>query len=360
MIGIALIGTGKIALANHLPGIQLCPNARIVALCDTNPDTLEQAKQETGIGVGYTDYHLALERHDVDAVIIATPNYTHMSIAADAIAAQKHLLIEKPITMTLGEALDLVQRAEQAGLRNMTAFTYRFVPAMRYMKHLVDSGAVGRPYHFRARRFQDWGDRPLGWRQVLRLAGTGELADMLSHRIDYAHLLIGPMRRIVADLKTFIPQRGGRPSDVDDFVSMLADFHLGASGVLESTKLATGRGEGYGGEDIVELNGSEGTIVYSTQRPLELQLAKKGESELKTIPVPREFLVYPGSPRNPEEGDPRITFRYDQDVEFVRAIEEQRDCWPTLRDGARVQAVMTAAVASAEGGCWQPVPSVDR
>src|SRR5207249_9095356 len=114
--------------------------------------------------------------------------------------------------------------AEEARVRHMTAFTYRFVPAMRYMKHLVARGDVGTPYHFRAQRFQDWDDRPLGWRQQKKLAGSGELADMLSHRIDYAHHLIGPIARLVADLKNFIPARGGQPSDVDDWVSLICEF----------------------------------------------------------------------------------------------------------------------------------------
>ncbi len=356
MIGIALIGTGKIALANHLPGIRLCPNARLVALCDTNPAALQQARQEAAVALGYTDYRAALARDDVHAVIIATPNHTHMPIATDAINAGKHVLIEKPITLTLGEARTLVGLAESRDVRHMTAFTYRFVPAMRYARKLISDGAVGRPYHFRARRFQDWGDRPLGWRQVLRFAGSGELGDMLSHRIDFAHYLVGPMRRVVGDMKRLIPQRGGEPSDVDDFVSMLGDFDNGASAVLESTKLATGRGEGYGGEDIVELNGAEGTIVYSTQRPWELQLATKGQSELETFRVPRDWLVHPGSPRDPDDGDPRITFRYDQMVEFITAIEQRRDCRPSLRAGARAQAVMTALMASVDQKSWQDVP----
>ena len=101
----------------------------------------------------------------------------------------------------------MYRAAEDSGICHMTAFTYRFVPAMRYMKHLVDSGAIGSPIHFRAQRFQDWGDRPLGWRQVRALAGTGELGDMLSHRIDYAHHLVGPIKRLVARMRTFVPTR---------------------------------------------------------------------------------------------------------------------------------------------------------
>src|SRR5689334_13583616 len=135
--------------------------------------------------------------------------------------------------------------AEKAGVRHMTAFTYRFVPAMNYMSHLVKSGFIGEPYHFRSCRLQDWGDRNVGWRQIAKLAGSGELGDMLSHRIDYAHLLLGPIQRIVADIRRFLDTREGQPSDLEDWVTILAEFSGNrATGVLESSKLATGRGEG--------------------------------------------------------------------------------------------------------------------
>jgi predicted dehydrogenase len=235
----------------------------------------------------------------------------------------------------------------------MTAFTYRFVPAMRYTEHLVKSGAIGRPWHFRAQRFQDWVERNLGWRQLTRLAGTGELGDMLSHRIDYSHLLIGPMKRLVASMRNIIPQRGGNPADADDWVAMIAEFeNTQVTGVLESTKLATGRGEGYGGRDDVEINGTEGTIVYSTQSPLELRIGRTGATDLEVVKVPKEFLVWPGSPRDPQHGDPRVTFRYDQAIEFIDAIHSNRACRPSLREGVLVQAVMDAAVKSNQSRAW--------
>ena len=73
--------------------------------------------------------------------------------------------------MNFAEALQMYRAAEASGVRHMTAFTYRFVPAMRYMAHLVMPGTSASRYHFRAQRFQDWGDRNLGWRQVKKLAG---------------------------------------------------------------------------------------------------------------------------------------------------------------------------------------------
>ena len=75
--------------------------------------------------------------------------------------------------------------------------------------------------------------------------------------------------------------------------------------------------------------------------------------------VPREFWVWPGSPRKPDEGDPLVTFRYDQDFEFIDAIRNHRPCWPSLLDGARAQAVIDAAVKSAESRAWIDVPKVN-
>jgi predicted dehydrogenase len=338
-----------------LPGFGHCPGAKVTALCDSDPKVLEKAGQSSGIAARHSDYRELLKREDVQAVVVATPNVMHAPIVLAAVAAGKHVLCEKPISMNFQEGLEMWRAAEKAGVRHMTAFTYRFVPAMRYIAHLVKSGAIGRPYHFRANRFQDWGDRNLGWRQVKKLAATGEMGDMLSHRIDFGHHLIGPMARLAGRTRRLIDQRGGMPADVEDWVAVLADFESGASGVLESTKLATGRGEGAKSRDYCEVNGSEGTVVYLLERPNQIEIGKKGDAGLKTVDVPEELLKYPGSTRDPRQGDPTWIFRYDQDAEFINAIREGRECSPSLRDGVRVAAVMDAVLESERAGQWVDV-----
>ena len=355
-IGVGIVGCGGIVLQNHVPGLALCPEAKLVALCDTDAGVLARAGQQTGVGAMTVDYRELMTRSEVDAVIIATPNFVHAPIALAAIAAGKHVLCEKPIAMNYAEAKAMADSAEKAGVRHMTAFTYRFVPAMRYMAHLIKAGAVGDPYHFRSCRLQDWGTRAVGWRQVAKLAGTGELGDMLSHRIDYAHLLLGPIRRLVADDRRFHDVRDGQVSDLEDWIGIMAEFSRNrASGMLESTKVATGRGEGARSQDYCEVNGTDGSIVFQLERPLEIQVTKRGEAGLRTIPVPEEFLKWPGSTRDPRAGDPAFTFRYDQDVEFIRAIAEQRPCVPSFHDGAQAQAVLDAAVLSIRDRRWVDV-----
>jgi predicted dehydrogenase len=352
VINVAIIGCGGITLQNHLPGLALCPDVKVVALCDSDPATLERARQQTGVPLTSTRHEDIVRREDVHAVVIATPNFTHAPIARDAIAHGKHVLCEKPLALHHADAQAMADAAERAGVRHMTAFTYRFVPAMRYLAHLVARGDLGAPYHFRSCRLQDWGARGLGWRQVKQFAGTGELGDMLSHRIDFAHLLVGPMQRLVASLKQWHPVRSGRPNEVDDWVAILAEFRNGATGVLESSKLASGRNESWRSLDYVELNGSERSFVFFTGEWNKLQTGRAGGPGLETLEVPREFWKLPGSPRDAGAGDPLVTFRYDQAWEFVDAIRSGRPCRPSFHDGARVQAVMDAAVESAEHRQW--------
>jgi predicted dehydrogenase len=234
----------------------------------------------------------------------------------------------------------------------MTASTYRFVPAMRYLHHLIGQGDAGTIYHYRSCRLQDWGTRGLGWRQQKSLAGTGEIGDMLSHRIDFARHLVSEFKRLVSSLVNHTPVRGGQPNDTDDWVGLLAEFQNGATGVMESSKLASGVNESWRSPDRVEINGSAASFSFTTGCWNELQFGKVGGPGMKALPIPKEFYVWPGSPRDPGVGDPLVSFRYDQAVEFVNAIREQRPCSVTLRDGAKAQAVIDAAVKSAEIGQW--------
>lgn len=351
-IRVAIIGCGGITFQNHLPGLALCPDVEVAALCDADEGCLERARQQTHVATTSTRFEGIVARDDIDAVIIATPNVTHRAIAMAAIGAGKHVLCEKPLAMNARDARAMAEAADRAGVRHMTAFTYRFVPAMRYLAHLVQKGDLGQPYHFRSCRLQDWGSRNLGWRQVKALAGTGELGDMLSHRIDFAHLLIGPMQRLTANLKRIVDVRGGAPSDLEDWVALLAEFQNGATGVLESSKLASGRNESWRSLDSVEVNGSERSFLFITGQWDRLQAGKTGGPGLETLHIPEAFWKAPGSPRDPKSGDPLVTFRYDQAWEFISAIREQRPCNPSFHEGVAAQAVMDAAVRSAETREW--------
>jgi predicted dehydrogenase len=349
-IRVALIGTGKIAVANHIPGIRLCRDAEVVALSDPNPAALAEASAATGVTRTYADPFALLKDAPVDAVIVATPNRFHRDLVVAAADSGRHVLCEKPLAMTVDQAEQMVVAAERAGVRHMTAFTYRFVPAMQYMHHLVTSGAIGTPWHFRAQRFQDWGRTAIGWRQVMAEAGSGEVGDMLSHRLDFAHFLVGPMRRVTALTHQIwasrLDDRGGEHvSDTEDWVGCLAEFVHGVTGVFESVKTAAGYAGGVTSRDFCEVNGSHGAVIYELSHPLRVLRAAKGGNYVEEA-VPAAFRKIAGSPRD-ADADAWQGFRYDQDFEFIEAIHARRPCRPSFVDGLRVQEVMAAIHTSA-------------
>jgi predicted dehydrogenase len=359
MVRVALIGSGGIAVQNHIPGIRLHPEGEVVALCDTNAQALGGASAASGISRTTTDYASIVAADDIDAVVIATPNHVHAPIALAAMAAGKHVLCEKPLGMNGQETEAMALAAERAGVVNMTAFTYRFIPAIRWMQQLLAEETLGTLYHLRIRRLQDWGDAALGWRQQRDLAGSGELGDMLAHRIDYVHYLVGPLTRVVAHTRQCLAERRRpdgtiAPSDVEDWVAVIGEVANGPTAVLESSKMAIGRGTGAQGEDYVEINGSRGTLVYRLERPHELLIGRPG-GLLEASQVPTELLTVAGSPRDPHHGDPLQGFRYDQGFEFVQAIVEGRRASPDFRDGSRAQRVMDAIIASVERQAWVDV-----
>ena len=152
-------------------------------------------------------------------------------------------MCEKPLGLHAGEVREMYRAAQAAHIVHMTAFTYRFAPSMRYLKHLLNAGFLGTPRHFRSQRFLDLPETSWGWRQYKDTAGAGDLFDMTIHRIDFAIDLLGPIQRIcgaVAPLCTSHQDRR-RPacaeSEVDDWSSLIGEFACGAVGVWEGTTL---------------------------------------------------------------------------------------------------------------------------
>ncbi|GHO56648.1 Gfo/Idh/MocA family protein [Ktedonobacter robiniae] len=367
-VGVGVIGLGGISNSVHLPGLKRCEQAEIIALCDDNAERLKRVAQEYHVSNTFTEYERLLQHPAVDAVVIATPTLLHAPIAHAAIASGKHVLVEKQLGMTYAETVEMYEAAVAAGVRHMTAFTYRFVPAMRYLKHLVGQGLVGLPRQLRVARLQDFPETSLGWRQQRHLAGSGEVGDMGAHRIDFCHDVIGPIARVVGLTRTFAPVRptpDGEPfpADVEDASVFLAEFAAGV-GVEQGTmasfdlsKVAKGRGKGGYGLDEFEVYGTEGTLIYHLHRPHEV-LVGHPDGTLEVREVPREFLVYPDSPRNPSLGEPTVTFRYDQDFAFIQAILTGGNDIPTFYDGMRCQAVIDAVLQSARERRWVDVPDV--
>jgi predicted dehydrogenase len=356
-VRIGIVGAGAVSDYHHVPGIQLDPRAKLVAACDADPALVERRRADWGIEKVTTDYRELCADPNVDAVIIATPNFTHKEIALAAAAAGKHIMCEKPLGLSAVEVEEMFVAAEQAGVVHMTAFTYRFAPSMRYLKELVASGQLGQPRHFRSQRFLDWPETSWGWRQYKDKAGAGDLFDMTIHRIDFAQDLLGPIKSVsgavarFADRTTTPDGRGCAPSEVDDWSAFLGVFASGAVGVWEGTTLAKGYHRDGFGHEWAEINGSEGSAVYRLHEPNVILVGATGK-DLAPVDVPQKYLKPAGSPRNPADGKPATVFRYDLVWEFVSAIVERRAAVPSFRDGLQAQRVADAVLQSYDERRW--------
>lgn len=348
-----MIGAGSAAKRLHLPGFRLCGDAEVVAVCDADAEAAKAA----GIARIASDYRELAQCADIDAFVIATPNVLHREIALAALASGKHVLCEKPLALNAAEAREMLRAAEAAGKVHMTAFTYRFTPAVQYARHLIEQGALGKLRTIRAAYQMALSGRLLGWRSQKRRAGSGVLADIGSHLIHLAQFLAGDIRAVTATTRRF---QHDPTVDVEDWTAFLAEFASGASGTFEISRVAPGRGADISEEMFVEVYGAGGSIVFSLQDPWGLQaaLGEDGHNPaapLRHIDVPAEFLKLAASPRDVNAHDRRWGYRYDQALHFIESIRRGEARAPSFADGVRCQAVLDAVLESAESRRWVEV-----
>ena len=218
ILNIGMIGTGFIAKAHsnafHQTGFffKIPYDIRLKVLCGRDRTKLEAMAAQWGWEEVETDWRKIVARKDIDAVDIAVPNALHAPIAIAAAEAGKMVLCEKPLAVSLQEAEAMAKAARN--VPNMVWFNYRRVPAVAFAKQLIDEGRIGQTFHYRALYLNQSGNDPgkaSGWRYQRAEAGSGVMGDLLSHSVDEALYLNGPITDLTAMTQTFFPGR-----DVDD------------------------------------------------------------------------------------------------------------------------------------------------
>jgi len=214
----------------------------------------------------------------VEIVDNGLPNHLHKEPCIAAAELGKSIICEKPLALNSKEAAEILRAAEKAGIKHMTAFNYRFIPAIQLAKKLVDEGQLGKLLQFRAVYLQEWvmdPKFPLVWRLRKETAGSGALGDLGVHSIDLARFLFGEIDSVVGLTKTFVeerplpddPSRKGKV-DVNDAFIAIAKFRNGAIGSFEASRFCAGR-KNY---QRIEIHGTEGTLVFDLERLNELEL----------------------------------------------------------------------------------------
>ncbi len=279
MLGYAFMGKAHSNAMKKLPYMIYPPVAvpKLAAICGRNEEATREAARRYGYESYYTDWRDMLADDRVQLFDNGGPNDAHAEPCIAAAEAGKHVLCEKPLGRTAEESKQMWDAVVKAGVKHMVGFNYRFVPAIRQIRNLVESGALGRIYHFRAVYLQEWimphYDVGMIWRLNKENAGSGALGDLGAHIIDLARFLVGEIAGVSAMTKTFIPQRP-RPDgtmgavDVDDAFAAVVEFDNGALGTLEATRFAAGRKNGQN----LEINGEKGSIRFNLERMNELEV----------------------------------------------------------------------------------------
>ncbi|WP_378143963.1 Gfo/Idh/MocA family protein [Cnuibacter sp. UC19_7] len=244
---------------------------RLVEIAGRTEAAVDEAARRYGFEQSTTDWRDVVVNPEVGIFDNTGPNDQHVEPTIAAARAGKHLICEKPLGRTADEAYQIWSEVEKTGVKAMTAFNYRFFPAIRLIKSLFDDGTLGEVRHFRARYHQEWlvdPSTPTSWRLEKKIAGSGALGDLGSHVIDLARYLVGEPETVSANLRTFTEERPGGRVDVDDAFDAVVSFSNGALGVLEATRVAPGRKN----HMRFEISTTTGTVIFDQERMNEIEL----------------------------------------------------------------------------------------
>ncbi len=290
MLGYAFMGKAHTNAFKKLPYMMYPPVAipKLVAICGRNAEATAAAAQRYGYEGYYTDWREMIQNPAIQVFDNGGPNDAHAEPTIAAAQAGKHVFCEKPLARTAEEAKTMLDAVEKTGVKHMVAFNYRFVPAIVQAKKLIESGALGRIFHFRAVYLQEWiidPNFPMIWRLDKDQAGSGALGDLGAHIIDLARFLVGEPKSVMGMARTFVPERPlgdgsgkmGKVTVDDAFVSLF-EFENGALGTLEASRFAQGR-KNY---NSLEINGENGSITFNLERMNEMQVFWANEEPKET------------------------------------------------------------------------------
>ena len=312
-----------------------------------------------------SDWRRLVERNDIDAIDICTPNDTHAEISIAAAEAGKMILCEKPLARDAAEAQPMVDAVERADVPNMVWYNYRRIPAVTLIKQVVDEGRLGKIFHYRANFLQDWTinpDVPQGgagtWRLDVEAAGSGVTGDLLAHCIDTALWINGSISGLTAMTETFVKERKHAETGqvqkvgIDDAAAVLARYANGSLGTFESTRYARGHKALY----TLEINGEHGSFRWDLHDLNRLEwFDHRIEGRLRgwtTIHVTDGEHPYLG-----RWWVPGLIIGYEhsfvhQVADFLAGLASGKPARPTFRDALETTKVCDAILESGRTGQW--------
>jgi predicted dehydrogenase len=381
-IGVGVIGLGWLGRA-HTRSLARIPmlfadrayDPALVVCADPAPGVADEAVATFGFDRGTGDWRRVIDDPAVDVVYIAAPNMLHVELVEAAAQAGKDVFCEKPVGGTPEQTVRAERAVRRAGVIGGVGFNYRWAPLVRYTAELLAAGELGTLTNYRGRFFSMYGADPLGvlsWRFRLDEGGYGVTSDLLSHAVDLAHYLAGPITRVVGTTATFIPERPvgagshyGRGSADDprgavtneDYAGMLCEFASGARGSFEASRSIVGPES----QMAFDVHGTAGAAGWNLEKLNELELYRatddRGSGYTRVYGgerFPPHGVFVPGSANGIGYED-LVTI---EDAAFCAAVAERRPFSPGFDEALAWVSVQAALLRSAESGRWEDVVSL--
>jgi predicted dehydrogenase len=377
-LGVGLIGFGWLGQA-HSRSLLRIPtlfadrefDSELVVCADTVPARLDEAVDSFGYAVGTPDWRAVVEHPEVDVVFVTAPNMLHLELIEAAAAAGKDIFCEKPV----GGTPEQTERAAELARDVVTGvgYNYRWAPLVRYAAQLIADGRLGEITNYRGRFFSMYGSdplNPLSWRYRLEQAGHGASTDLLSHSVDLAHMLLGPIARVVGTTETFIRERPvstsgthyGRGSADDprgpvtneDYAGMLCEFANGARGTFEASRTMIGPES----QMAFDVYGTKGALSWNLERMNELQVylaEDEPHTGYRTVFGGERFPYHGAFVPGSANGIGFEDLVAIEDYEFMRSVAARRPHRPGFDDALAFVGVQRALLASVQSGRWEDV-----
>ncbi len=374
-IGVGLVGLGWMGQA-HSRSLRRIPalfpdrgfDPELVICADPAPG---RPVDDLGYAEAVADWRRVAEHPAVDVVFVAAPNMLHLELIEAAAGAGRHVFCEKPV----GGTPEQTERAERAarGVITGVGYNYRWAPLVRYAAQLIADGRLGEISNYRGRFLSMYGSDPLGplsWRYRLDEGGHGASTDLLSHSVDLATMLLGPIDRVVGTIETFIRERPltagathysrGREDDPrgpvtnEDYTAMLCEFAGGARGTFEASRTIVGPES----QMAFDVHGTRGALSWNLERMNELQVylaEDEPHTGYRTVFGGERFPYHgrfvPGSANGIGFEDLIVI----EDYEFLRSVVEGRAHSPGFADALAFTRVQEALLGSCRSGRWEVV-----
>ncbi|CAN5318561.1 Gfo/Idh/MocA family oxidoreductase [soil metagenome] len=381
-IGVGVVGFGWMGQA-HSRSLLRAPTLfrgsayrpRLVVCADSDPDRREQATGDFGFSEATEDWRKVVAHPDVRAVWVTAPNMLHVEVVSAAAAAGKAVFCEKPVGGTPAQTVRAEAACRAAGVRTGVGYNYRWAPLVQYAKRLISAGAIGEVVHYRGSFFSMYGADPLGllsWRFLVEQGGHGASSDLLSHTVDLATFLVGPVARVLATTATFIADRPlprpgagthysrGAPGDPtgavtnEDYIGALAELESGARATFEACRTFTGPES----QNAFTVYGTKGGISWNLEELNELQVYLPGadlHAGWTTVHGGDRFPYHGAFAPGDANGIGFEDLIAIEDHEFCSAVADDRPFHPGFDDAVRFVSVQDALLRSAASGSWQDV-----